>query len=135
MRHSLSHLCLTLTVLAGPAYAAPGQPVPVEVWTGAADDGLTQHLCDALETTFSTQVDFSPVHALGASRLIVLIPKAVEWAKIGDRTHISYSVIFKTGKDRVLANGKGSCWEDDLSVCAGQVVRDARATIPAWQIH
>ncbi len=61
--------------------------------------------------------------------MTLVIPHAVRWEPVGSRTKVSYDVEFTTGGHpfggTVLRHSKGSCWDDELDVCAAQVLKDA----------
>lgn len=99
-------------------------PVPVEVWRGG-DDGLTSRFADALEDAFRGSSAFVLSVGKKPGTLTVTIPSNVGWKQIGSRTEVHYLVTFTGTSSQVLGASKGACWEDQLSKCAGHVLKDA----------
>lgn len=110
--------------LAAPT-AAKKKPTLVEVWC-VGDDALTVRVRDILEGAFRASRDFRLSYGGKPGTLLVTIPSNVEWRDIGKRTRVLYSVSFTSVDGRSLGNRHGSCWEDRLSVCATQIIDDAR---------
>jgi hypothetical protein len=125
----LFSLILTANVVTSGGTA---NPTPVEVWTGG-DDGLTQRLRDEIEHKFKSSSDFVLSTGKKAGTLIVTIPTHVAWTTAGARTHLRYSVEFSSSDGTVLKKSSGSCWDDNLSVCAAQTYREAQKT--AHKLH
>jgi hypothetical protein len=58
--------------------------------------------------------------------MIVTIPTNVDWKERGTRTRVFYTVEFTSSNDRNLGKKKGECWENELKICASQIVRQAK---------
>jgi hypothetical protein len=99
-------------------------PLLVEVRRGG-DDGLTLRLADAVETAFRCSRKFILSDGRHPGALIVTIPTNVEWRRIDNRTRLTYSVEFTGKVSRRIGARTGACWEDELSECANQVLREA----------
>ena len=114
--------------------ASDGNPIPVEVWRGG-DDGLTLRLADALENAFTA----SPYFILSSGRkkgtLVVKIPTHVGCRQIGKRTRVLYKVEFAAADDQNVGGSAGSCWEDAITQCAAQVVKDAKTAARVVSSH
>jgi hypothetical protein len=104
----------------------------VEVWH-VGDDGLSQRLAVGLDGAFTRSPDFTLSSGRKPGTLVVTIPSNVEWKQIGKRTQAIYTVRFSSIDGRSLGARKGSCWDDDLSKCADQIVKDAK--VAARKIH
>jgi|SRR5580700_747879 hypothetical protein len=119
-------------VLATCAAAADGvKPTLVEVWC-VGDDGLTLGLRDALENAFKSSSDFQLSSGKKPGTLVVTIPTNVVWkqAKQADkRTKVLYRVEFASADDKTISKSTGSCWDDALTKCAAQIVKDARIVV------
>jgi hypothetical protein len=112
-------------------YAAPATPTPVEVWTGG-DDGLTQHLRDAVQSKFKAS-DFIPSSGKKPGTLIVTIPTHAECTQNGTRTHVRYRVEFSSSDGVGIGKSSGSCWDDNVSACAAQIYGGAQRA--AHKLH
>ena len=106
----------------------PAKPVPVAILCNG-DDGATARLCDQVKRTFSKSPDFTTEVAHQARFLIVRIPTNVQWKKDGRRAKLSYSVEISIKDGEVLHSTAGSCWENELNVCAANIMADTRTTI------
>jgi hypothetical protein len=103
----------------------PIRPIPVEV-EAFGDDGATQRLEDALGTAFAASPRFRTSMPPEAGKpLVVTIPTNVDWESVGGRDKILYHVKFSGRKGLRLRSSRGWCWEDEVRVCANQVVVDA----------
>jgi len=96
------------------------------VWR-VGDDALTSKFRDALETAFERSSSFALSSGRQSSTLIVKIPTNLAWKRIGERIQVTYSVDFITERDEPVDTSIGSCWDDELSICADHVVKDAQA--------
>jgi len=110
------------TVVAS-APARPNKAIPVEVWTGG-DDGLTQRLADSVRNEFRQSAHFTLAPASTPNSLRVTLATHVNWEEVGDRTRVTYTVVFDTAEGR-LGERSGICWDDDLRACARMVVEQA----------
>jgi hypothetical protein len=116
---------VSLGVLACASSAAPAKPTPVEVWCGG-DDGLTSRLRDAVEGAFKSSPDFTLSWGKKSGTLVVTIPTNVAWEQVGKRTRVLYNVGCTSAEDQKLGSSTGKCWDDDLSNCATQILKDAK---------
>ncbi|MCI0350028.1 MAG: hypothetical protein L0Z53_11445 [Acidobacteriales bacterium] len=57
--------------------------------------------------------------------MIVIIPNHVDWKLAGQRTKVIYTVEFATVDQRKLGTIKGSCWDDNMTKCATEIVKKA----------
>lgn len=96
---------------------------PVEEWTGG-DDGLTQRLADAVRKTFSASKLFVPSSDQRPGTMRISIVTHVRWEKIETRTKATAKI--EVAKFPLPENPAAffevSCWDDELTVCADQVV-------------
>jgi hypothetical protein len=126
---------ITIVYLAVVALAAGGtsaKPIPVEFWhTG--DDGLSQKLAYQVERAFGRSPDFTMRGERRPETLVVRIPTNVDWNKVGKRTQVLYTVEFSSADNQEIGVHKGSCWENAMSKCAAQIVKEAK--IAAGKIH
>ena len=125
-----THLSAILAValfvaLAMKATSAKPTPTPVEVWC-VGDDGLTIKLRDALEDAFKSSSVFRLSSGKKPGTLVVTIPSNVAWNRAGKRTRVSYKAEFTLIDNSSLGGSAGSCWDDTLTKCATQIVRDAK---------
>ena len=101
------------------------KPIPVEVWCGG-DDGLTMRLRDTLENA----VKLSPYFSLSSGKipgtLVVTIPTNVGWEQFGGRVRVFYSVEFASADDQFIGKITGACWDDKLTICAAQIIKNAK---------
>lgn len=116
--------CIFLTIGMGKT-EGKSLPMPVEVWCNG-DDGLTIRLRDALENAFKSSPDFHLSSEKEPRSLVVTIPTNVGWKQFGRRTKILYTVEFASSDNHSLGESKGSCWDDEFSRCATQVVKHAK---------
>jgi hypothetical protein len=101
-------------------------PIPIEVWR-RGDDGATLRLVDALQGATKQSSRFTLVSG-GSQKLetlIVIVPK-VDVRSVAGRQRIYYSVTFTSLHNPTIDSSVGSCWEEDLSQCAAQILKDAR---------
>ncbi len=125
-----SVFCVASVAIAACATSPLAEPIPVEVWRGG-DDGLTSRFADAVETAFRGAPQFALSSGKKPGTLIVTIPSNVGWRQIGNRTQILYSVEFTGLTGALHKRETGSCWEDQLSMCAAKVLVDAKAAAAA----
>lgn len=117
------------------------KPIVVEFWY-AGDDSLSQKLTVAVETAFRQSGDFrlTPIYA-GGRKLVVWSMKNVEWEPVGERIRATCRVRFASLDDnasrnpslrrrvelaREISTRRVSCWENELSQCAAQILNDAK---------
>lgn len=112
--------------------AASAKPTLVEVWCGG-DDGLTMRLKDTLENAFRSSYNFHLSSGKKPGTLIVTIPTHVVWKQAGKRTQALYTVEFTSADNQPLGTSTGSCWDDALTKCANEIIKDAR--VAARKIH
>lgn len=106
---------------------------PVEVWR-TGDDALTSRLRDAIENALGASSDFTLSHGRKPGTLLVTIPTHVKSkAAKGGQTRVFYNVEFSSIDTRIIGRSSGACWDDSLSSCAAQVVKDAK--LAAQRIH
>jgi hypothetical protein len=117
-------IAVSLIVPACAMGASDAKQTPVEVWRGG-DDGATLRLTDALEATFRASPAFVLSSGKKPGTLVVTIPTHVGWKQIGGRNQVLYTVEFTSADGRNLGTATGSCWDDALSECADQIIRDA----------
>ena len=109
-------------------YGAQAKSTLVEVWAGG-DDVLTQQLRDAVERKFKSSFDFVSSSGKKPGTLIVTIPTHVAWTQHGTRTHVRYRVEFSSSDGVGVGRSSGSCWDDNVSVCAAQIYGDAQKAV------
>jgi len=97
----------------------------VELWCGG-DDSLTRGVCYAVDKAFEASADFAFNDEEAKPQLVVRIPTNVDWKEKNQRTHVFYVVEFTSADDKKLSKRKGNCWDDDFSVCANQILAEAR---------
>lgn len=121
-------IVLTTMLLAGAVAAScagtlphESNPTPVEVWR-SGDDGLTVRFAEAVEAAFQASPLFSKSSGKQPGTLMVTISSNVGWQPVGDRVRVSFKVAFTDAAGRHLGTNAGSCWEDELSRCANEVV-------------
>ena len=121
-------MIVTTMVLAGVLAAScagtpphASNPTPVEIWR-SGDDGLTVRFEEAVDAAFEASPLFSKSSGKQTGTLIVTIPSNVDWEPIGERVRVSFKVAFTDTAGRNLGTNAGSCWEDELSTCANEVV-------------
>jgi hypothetical protein len=125
-RTRLSAIIVVSLVLAMCGAKADGaKPTLVEVWC-VGDDGLTQRLRDALENALKLSPDFSLSSGKKPGTLVVTIPTNVGWKQVGKRMQVLYAVEFASVDNQNIGTNTGSCWDDMLSKCAAQIVKDAK---------
>ena len=93
----------------------------VALWVGG-DDGLTQRLADALRSEFAKSRVFTLLQTSTRHSLRVTIPENVGWREINGRTQVNYEVRLARGVQGSRSH-RGQCWENELAVCAKQIVR------------
>jgi hypothetical protein len=130
-----------LVILPGGCGSDVSTPVQVEFWY-TDDDALSQKLTVAVETAFRQSADFrlTPIDK-GGRKLVVWSMRNVEWEPVGERIKAICSVRFSSLDDNASRNSslqrrlelareigtlRVSCWENDLSKCAAQIVNDAK---------
>ena len=120
-------LALISSVIIGTCilYGASSKPRFVEVWC-VGDDGLTQHLRDAVESKFKSSSDFILSSGKKSGTLIVTIPTNVEWTQNGTQTRVRYKVVFSSTDEAKVGKDGGSCWDDNISACAAQIYMGAQ---------
>jgi hypothetical protein len=105
-----------------------GSVTPVEVWRGG-DDGFTARLADAIEAAFRVSPAFSMSYGKKPGTLIVTIPTNVAFEETGARVQIFFDVNYTNATDRLLGSASGTCWENELSTCAAEVVKRAEGIL------
>ena len=111
---------------------ASSKPTFVEVRV-VGDDGLTQHLRDAVESKFRSSFDFVLSSVKKPGTLIVTIPTNVEWTQSGTRTRVLYKIEFSSSDGAAIGKSRGSCWDDNFTACADQIY--GRAQKSAHKLH
>jgi hypothetical protein len=64
------------------------------------------------------------------SELQLSIAEDIKLKKIANHIQASYKVSF-VSQQKVLSVSTGSCWQEQISECAEQILRDAKITIRA----
>ena len=107
--------------------ASSSQPTKtlVELWCGG-DDSLTRGVCYAADKAFEASADFAFSDEEAKPQLVVRIPTNVDWKEKNQRTRVFYVVEFTSADDKKFSKRKGTCWDDDFSVCANQILAEAR---------
>lgn len=141
MAHVVINCILILFFGGCTADTSTQKPIVVELWyTG--DDSLSQKLTVAVETAFRQSGDFrlAPIDT-GGRKLVVWSMKNVEWEPVGERIKATCSVRFSSLDDnasrnpslqrrvelaREISTRRVSCWENELSKCAAQILNDAK---------
>ncbi len=125
-------IILAVLVAQSALAAGSGKTTLVEVWSGG-DDSLTTGLRNVLENAFKSSHDFVLSSGKKPGTLITTIPTHVEWKRAGKRTKVFYTVRFTSVDDQLLGISKGSCWDNAMTKCASQIVKDA--TTVAHKVH
>jgi hypothetical protein len=127
-------LTITTIICLIPYAMSAGQvkPIPVEIWVGG-DDGLTLRLRDKLENAFASSPEFNLRGGKKPGTLIVAIPTHVEWKQVNGRTKVFYKINFRSANDQNISVRKGACWDDTLTECAAQILKNAK--VAARKIH
>lgn len=121
----LGTVCILAACAATSAAKKEQKPTPVEVWRGG-DDGLTLRLTDAVEAVFRASPMFAMSSGKQRGTLVVTIPN-LHWKMVGPRTQASYSIEFSGESSQHIGTSTGTCWEDELSKCAAQILKDAQS--------
>ena len=93
------------------------------------DDALSQRLTIEVETAFEHSPNFTPSSGKKPGTLIVTVPDNVGWAKKSGRTKALYTVEYTSVDGKKLLKKSGSCWEDELSKCALNIVKNAKFAV------
>ncbi len=121
---ALIGMAATALLSAGdPATCQRTDQTPVNVRPGG-DDQLTLMLVRAVQEAFGNCDGFALTQDDASGYLVVTIKTNVGRRPLGNRirTYFQAEYVTRRREHRRLA---GSCWEDQLSVCAAQVVRHA----------
>ena len=103
-----------------------GLSISVEI-VRSTSDALSVSLEAELKQRISYSQDF--VLSRGAkSELELLIAQPLKVKKLANSTQVSYTVNFVT-QQSVLSASSGSCWQDQISECAEQILRDAKLNL------
>jgi hypothetical protein len=100
------------------------EPIPVELWY-LGDFGGTLRFSNAVEEALRASPAFRISSGQNPGTLIVRIPVNVEWTELADRDLLTYRVEFQTATGKSLGSTTGTCWNDELSLCAEFVVKQA----------
>ncbi len=100
-------------------------PTPLEFWHDGKD-ALSDRLADAVYTALAHCADFIPSSGKQPGSLLVEIPANVNGRQVGKRTRVSYTVTYSTADGHAIGTSTGSCWGDQLDVCANQIVKHAQ---------
>lgn len=100
------------------------EPVPVELWY-LGDIGTTVRFANAVEKAIGGSSAFRMSSGQKPGTLIVRIPANVDGIELGDREQLTYGVEFQTSTEKLIGSTTGTCWGDELSVCAEFVVKQA----------
>lgn len=117
-----------IVVFLASALTAPAKRTLVEYWH-VGDDALSQRLTIEVETAFEHSPDFTPSSGKKPGTLIVTVPDNVGWAKKSGRTKALYTVEYTSVDGKKVLEKSGSCWEDELSKCAFNIVKDAKFAV------
>ncbi|RYY02670.1 MAG: hypothetical protein EOO53_10445 [Gammaproteobacteria bacterium] len=85
----------------------------------------------SLEAELKQRISYSQDFVLGRgakSELELLIAQPPKVKKLSNNTQVSYTVNFVT-QQSVLSASSGSCWQDQISECAEQILRDAKLNL------
>jgi hypothetical protein len=88
------------------------QSMPADVRRGG-DDGLSNRLAEATEIALAND----PADDRG---LVVIFQGHADWRKIDGRTEVSF--VATARRYERSARIEGRCWDDELQVCAAQIV-------------
>ena len=108
------------------ASLAFSKPISVDI-TRQGNDVLTKSLADALTRNIAHSIDFT----MGSSQqsdLQLVITENVKVKKIANHVQLSYKVSFMS-RQKILSVSVGSCWQEQMSECAEQILRDAKITV------
>lgn len=90
------------------------------------DDRISQRFEQAFDLALAGESDLARADCgSGSTSLVVAIPELALTQVGGDRSLVLYAAEIAIRGGRVLWSGRGSCWEDELGTCAGEVVREA----------
>lgn len=117
----MKRILLGLFLALLPVAIAQAGAVPVEVRSGAAHDGLTQKLVEALERALSSDEMFqlAPENTNGSLR--ILIPSNVESTPEPDGQAITAVAEFSLD-GKVIGQIAVTCNDRSIDVCAGRIV-------------
>ena len=90
-------------------------------------DALTKSLEDSLRTKISHSREFV-INSNQRSELQLLIAEDVKLKKVASHNQVSYKVNF-ISRQKITSVSTGSCWQEQISECAEQILRDAKITI------
>ena len=90
-------------------------------------DGLTKSLEESLRAKISHSREFV-INSGQRSELQLLITEDVRLKKIANHNQVSYKVNF-ISRQKITSVSTGSCWQEQISECAEQILRDAKITI------
>jgi hypothetical protein len=65
--------------------------------------------------------------------MIVTIPSNVDWKQVGKRMRVLYQVEFASADNQIVSQKTGTCWDDNLSQCADQILKAGK--IAAHKVH
>ena len=108
------------------ASLAFSKPISVDI-TRQGNDVLTKSLADALTRNISHSIDFT-MGSNQQSDLQLVITENVKVKKIANHVQLSYKVSFMS-RQKILSVSVGSCWQEQMSECAEQILRDAKITV------
>ena len=127
-RMFLTILALGQMVIAVPAAAR--EPVPIEI-SSVGDDGLTRQLRLAIEERLRSSGRFEPgPEGSNPAALKMVIPRPVETERVRNRTRVRYRLQFRRAGE-AFGFYQGTCWDNEMSDCARQVLFAATSALDA----
>lgn len=105
-----------------------GLPISVEI-VRASSDPLSASLETALKQNITHSMDF----VLGRdakSELELVIAEPLKAKKLANNIQVTYKVNFSS-RQKMLNVSSGSCWQEQMSECAEQILRDAKLSLRA----
>jgi hypothetical protein len=104
------------------ALAKDRESIPIEIWRGG-DDGATIKFSEAIKAALAASHEFVLSHGNKPGTIFVTIPTNVRWRQVGEREEISYVIELMQKSPRRTERFSGSCWLDELVVCADQILK------------
>jgi hypothetical protein len=114
---------LLLATFCSQADSQKVSPISVEI-VRAYSDGLSVSLEAALKQRINHSTDFT-IGRHGKSDLELVIAEPVKVKVLANSTQVSYKVNFLSRQD-IVSVSVGNCWQEQMSECAEQILRDAK---------
>ena len=114
---------IAASAFALPCIAAPSEPTPVELWK-VGDDGLTNRLSQVIDEAFHASPLFVVSFKKLPGSLYVGIATNVRWKNIDHRTWVTAQIEVADMPPfaKPVLSGEVSCWQDEITSCAKQVI-------------